>query len=220
MERNERKREEFTSYCRDHLKWFQYIFLDETRSVRHRSHLTRARGETFAEQRLTCQDRRGLYRTHARAYRGRRTRGAKVFLRGGCYSCIPVVTALGLLDWYIVEDAFDADQFLDFVETCVVRSPRCPVCLSGALSGHHLRACPPQVPHMQPYPGPCSVVVMDNATIHRDPRVEAAIENAGGVIKYLPAYSPDLMPAELVFSKVKAHLRRAGPNAAEVRPCC
>jgi len=63
------------------------------------------------------------------------------------------------------------------------------------------------------------VVVIDNASIHHDHRVEEAIHNVGALVKYLPAYSPDLMPSEFVFSKIKAKLRNFGPQSTLVRAC-
>ncbi len=39
--------------------------------------------------------------------------------------------------------------------------------------------------------------------------VREAIESCGAQLLYLPAYSPDLNPIEMTFSKLKAHLRKA-----------
>jgi len=50
---------------------------------------------------------------------------------------------------------------------------------------------------------PCSVVMMDNAIIHKDPRVRTVIEAAGAVLIWNAAYSPDLNPIERVFSLYK-----------------
>jgi hypothetical protein len=55
---------------------------------------------------------------------------------------------------------------------------------------------------------PCSVVVLDNATIHQDPRVRQKIEAAGGKVIYCAPYSPDLNPIEFAFHQYKAYLRR------------
>lgn len=49
-----------------------------------------------------------------------------------------------------------------------------------------------------------SVVVLDNASIHHVQEVRDLIETqAGSKICYLPPYSPDLNPAEGVFSQIK-----------------
>lgn len=61
--------------------------------------------------------------------------------------------------------------------------------------------------HMQPWPLPNSVLVMDNAAIHRVDGVCKMIEAHGLHLVYLPAYSPDLNPIEEAFSSIKAWLR-------------
>ena len=55
---------------------------------------------------------------------------------------------------------------------------------------------------------PRSVVVLDNATIHKDPRVVEAIRAVGAVVVWTAAYSPDLNPIERCFSLYKRFLRR------------
>lgn len=53
------------------------------------------------------------------------------------------------------------------------------------------------------------VVVLDNLRAHHTDGVKEAIEAAGASILYLPPYSPELNPIELMWSKLKALLRRA-----------
>lgn len=53
------------------------------------------------------------------------------------------------------------------------------------------------------------VVVMDNLSSHKGPRVREMIEAAGATLLYLPPYSPDFNPIEMAFSKLKALLRKA-----------
>lgn len=53
------------------------------------------------------------------------------------------------------------------------------------------------------------VVVMDNLPVHKAAGVHAAIEAAGAKLLFLPAYSPDLNPIEMVFAKIKSLLRAA-----------
>ena len=55
---------------------------------------------------------------------------------------------------------------------------------------------------------PRSIVVMDNATIHNDVRVNTLITNAGALLIYQAAYSPDLDPIEFAFHQYKSDLRR------------
>jgi transposase len=62
---------------------------------------------------------------------------------------------------------------------------------------------------------PAQVVVMDNLSSHKGPRVRELVEARGGELLYLPAYSPDLNPIEEAFSKLKALLRKAGARTRE-----
>ena len=81
------------------------------------------------------------------------------------------------------------------------------------------------MPITAPYPGPLSVLIMDNAPIHRGDQILELADRFGkfyqlyhwvyqlfistGVrIEYLPPYSPDLNPIEEAFSKIKAFIRR------------
>merc|ERR1711998_599674 len=64
------------------------------------------------------------------------------------------------------------------------------------------------IPHLNPFPGPRSVVLLDNARIHHVEGVVDMIESTGARVVYLPAYSFDLNPIEKAFSKVKAWLCR------------
>ena len=53
------------------------------------------------------------------------------------------------------------------------------------------------------------ILIMDNLSSHKDPRVIEKIEATGAEVRFLPPYSPDFNPIEQVFSKIKAYLRRA-----------
>jgi len=52
-------------------------------------------------------------------------------------------------------------------------------------------------------------VIMDNLPAHKVQGVREAIEDVGASLLYLPPYSPDFNPIEMVFSKLKALLRAA-----------
>ena len=87
-------------------------------------------------------------------------------------------------DVYIVERNVNADVFLQFIQRCLL-------------------------PILLPFDGsnPCSVVVLDNASVHHVDLVTRLISAMGALVWFLPPYSPDLNPIEEVFSKVKAYLR-------------
>ena len=53
------------------------------------------------------------------------------------------------------------------------------------------------------------IVVMDNLPAHKVGGVRAIIESTGARLLYLPLYSPDLNPIEMIFAKLKALLRKA-----------
>lgn len=54
---------------------------------------------------------------------------------------------------------------------------------------------------------PGDVVVMDNLSSHKVSRIRALIEATGAHVLYLPPYSLDLNPIEVVFSRIKQTLR-------------
>jgi len=54
---------------------------------------------------------------------------------------------------------------------------------------------------------PHSVLVVDNASIHKVTGIRELVEGHGACLIYLPSYSPDLNPIELTFSSIKAWLR-------------
>ena len=53
---------------------------------------------------------------------------------------------------------------------------------------------------------PGTVVILDNLSTHKSPKVAEILNAQGCWMLFLPAYSPDLNPNEMAFSKLKAHL--------------
>jgi hypothetical protein len=53
-----------------------------------------------------------------------------------------------------------------------------------------------------------SVVVMDNATFHKDTRMQDALAAAVHALVYLPLYSPDLNPIEHKWAQLKSIRRK------------
>jgi transposase len=56
---------------------------------------------------------------------------------------------------------------------------------------------------------PGDLVIMDNLGPHKNEQTLALITAVGACARFLPAYSPDLNPIEMMWSKVKAALRAA-----------
>jgi transposase len=59
------------------------------------------------------------------------------------------------------------------------------------------------------------IVVMDNLSSHKAPRIRTLIEAAGATLLYLPPYSPDFNPIEKMFAKLKAWLRKAAERTVD-----
>lgn len=82
---------------------------------------------------------------------------------------------------------------------------RCSMVVDGAVNGDVFAAFVERV--LTPALRPGDIVVMDNLSSHKSVRVRQMIESAGASLRYLPPYSPDLNPIEMVFSKIKQMLR-------------
>jgi len=82
-----------------------------------------------------------------------------------------------------------------------------PMVLDGPMDRVSFEAYVEQV--LIPALAPGSIVVMDNLAAHKSPAIAQMLHDAGAELWYLPPYSPDLNPIELMWSKVKAALRRA-----------
>jgi transposase len=71
------------------------------------------------------------------------------------------------------------------------------------------------LPSMNPWPGPKSVLVMDNASIHHTERIKQMCRAAGVKLVYLPPYSPDFNPIEEFFAELKAFIKLNWRNYEE-----
>ena len=59
------------------------------------------------------------------------------------------------------------------------------------------------------------IVVMDNLGSHRSSPIRRALRAAGAKLFFLPKYSPDLNPIEMLFSKLKHGLRKAATRTQD-----
>ena len=88
-----------------------------------------------------------------------------------------------------------------------------PTVLDGAVNGAMFLAYVHQ--QLVPTLRPGDIVVMDNLASHKVAGVRRAIEQAGARVVYLPPYSPDFNPIEMVFAKLKHLVRSAAPRTIE-----
>lgn len=130
----------------------------------------------------------GLLRTYARSPRGERAIANAPRRRAGKVSLIAAITPQGLDpgQCLIHPEAVDSKAFLTYLREVLVPTLR-----------------------------PGQVVFMDNFTVHHNKQVRTLIEGADCYLAYLPTYSPDFNPIELVFSKVKAFLRKLGSTQVD-----
>lgn len=129
-------------------------------------------------------DRRNSMRKYGYSLKGVPPRDHRLLVRGTRYSAIPVMSMEGILDVHIVEGTTNSEKFELFVTKTVL-------------------------PILNQFDGtnPHSIIIMDNCSIHHVDSIQDIIERAQSKIIYLPPYSPDLMPLEEVFSKVKSIMK-------------
>ena len=99
------------------------------------------------------------------------------------WSILPAYTTNGYLTYEIYQGSFNTLRFNAFVAEKLL-------------------------PLMQPYPAPRSVIVLDNAHIHRNQGFGDMCAVAGVRIEYLPPYSPDSNPIEKPFAGLKMWMQK------------
>jgi transposase len=94
-----------------------------------------------------------------------------------------------------------------------ISGPTAPMVIRGPVDTEVFRAYTSEV--LVPTLHPGDIVVLDNLSSHKAPDIRERIEHAGADLWYLPPYSPDFNPIELMWSKIKAHLRKAAARSEE-----
>ena len=92
----------------------------------------------------------------------------------------------GMTAPYVIDGAMDGSAFLAYIESVLA-----PTLRKG------------------------DIVFMDNLRTHKVDGVVAALAAVGAKVRYLPAYSPDLNPIEMAFSKLKTALRKGAARTVE-----
>ena len=88
-----------------------------------------------------------------------------------------------------------------------------PMTFKGTLNGDLFGGYVEQI--LAPAISPGDIVVMDNYSVHKVTGVLDPIYEKGAAVMFLPEYSPDLNPIELMWSKMKSILRKLKPRTAD-----
>lgn len=102
---------------------------------------------------------------------------------------------------------------LTFIAALRFRGMTAPYVIDGAMDGPTFIAYVEQV--LAPTLKKGDIVFMDNLRTHKIDGVRQAIEAVGACVRYLPAYSPDLNPIELAFSKLKTAARKGAARTVK-----
>lgn len=94
-----------------------------------------------------------------------------------------------------------------------LRGALAPMVLDGPMDRASFEAYVAQV--LIPALEPGAIVVMDNLSAHKSAAISAMMEAAQLELWYLPPYSPDFNPIELMWAKVKSALRSACARTQE-----
>jgi len=127
-----------------------------------------------------------MARTHGRCRRGERLRVGVPHGHWKTTTVIAGLTTRGMVAPVVLDGPINRDAFETYVERILV-----PELRRG------------------------DIIVMDNLSSHKGPRVRAMIEAAGASLLYLPPYSPDFNPIENAFAKLKALLRKAAERTVD-----
>ena len=92
------------------------------------------------------------------------------------------------------------------VSTCRLSGEKVAFVFEGTLNkelfAEYLRIC------LVPTLGPLDVLVLDNSSVHTSKLVRDTLEELGIKVAYLPVYSPDFNPVELMWAYMKSILRK------------
>ena len=118
-------------------------------------------------------------RTHGYSLKGQRCHGIQDWHARGRVNAIGAILHFELLALDLWQCNIDSNIFYAWLTQALL--PKCPA-----------RA----------------VIVLDNATFHKRADIQAAIQQAGHILEYLPPYSPHLNPIEHKWAQAKAIRRR------------
>ena len=112
---------------------------------------------------------------------------------------------------YTPDVRFERTSILSSIRT---NGDMVPLVFQGALNGDLFKAYISQC--LAPTLHKGDIVVMDNLTSHKVIGVIDPILAVGASVIFLPPYSPDFNPIEMLWSKIKAYLRKVKARTSEL----
>ena len=97
-------------------------------------------------------------------------------------------------------------QSTSMIATLGVDGVEAPMLIEGSVDTLVFNAYCEQV--LQPTLKTGDIIVLDNLGAHRASRIEEITASCGAQVLWLPPYSPDFSPIELMWSKVKVYLKK------------
>lgn len=119
----------------------------------------------------------GMNRPVARSKKGMKAYAMRKFYRGKKMTIIGAIRQTKVVATRALENSMKKDDFLEFIKMDLA-----PKLKEG------------------------DVVVMDNLNSHHRKEVREMIEAVGASVEYLPVYSPDFNPIEMMWSQLKSFL--------------
>ena len=129
-----------------------------------------------------------MTRLRGRARRGQRLRARAPYARWGTQTFIAGLRADRLVAPWVIEGPINRTSFNTYIETQLA-----PTLSRG------------------------DVVIADNLSVHDSAVAKATLRQRGAWFLFLPQYSPDLNPIEMLFSKLKHALRKAARRAQDAK---
>ena len=127
-----------------------------------------------------------MTRSYARGNRGNRVISKVPKKRGKNFTLICALSLRAVQAELVIEGALNGQIFKTYIKEVL-----CPTLREG------------------------QTVIMDNLPSHKIKEIRSLIEEVGCSLIYLPPYSPDFNPIEMLFSKLKAYMRGKSEQVRE-----
>lgn len=137
---------------------------------------------------IVCIDETGIWegmeRSVARSESGKKAFSHRSYYKGKKHTVIGAISVDGIVCMKVIEGSMKGGDFLAYVKDDLVPSLR-----SGQF------------------------VLMDNLSAHKVDGVKQALTEVGAKALYLPTYSPDFNPIEMLWSVLKHFIRLLKPKS-------